>query len=180
MTTPYEVRKKCYLRDFKKVPNQNSIDIPKLTSKALFVANSKVSTNAHLVQICLKVGAKGMFCSSKLQVKQKHDAHVCNHSSVARKDSSIIWSAKWICTEVQNSAGIDNSSEFHLSHKLVSARKMGISIVIAQWKSSQSSTNFSRAGFSYLDGSSRISSIDKNHQNTLQQAFDQHVFLHWI
>ena len=61
--------KKCYLRDFKKLPNQNSIDIPMQTSKALFVANSKISTNAHLVRICLKMGVKGMFCSSKLQVK---------------------------------------------------------------------------------------------------------------
>ena len=32
-------------------------------------ANSKVLTNAHLDRICLKMGAKGMFCSSKLQVK---------------------------------------------------------------------------------------------------------------
>ena len=43
--------KKCYLRDFKKLPNQNSIDIPMKTSKAFkfFVTNSKLSTNAHLV-----------------------------------------------------------------------------------------------------------------------------------
>ena len=61
----------CYLRDssFKKLSNQNSIDIPMQTSKALFVANSKISTNAHLVRICLKMGVQGMFCSSKLQVK---------------------------------------------------------------------------------------------------------------
>ena len=59
------------LPDFKKLPNQNSIDTPMQTSKALFVANSKISMNAHLVRICLKpeMGVKGMFCSSKLQVK---------------------------------------------------------------------------------------------------------------
>ena len=50
--------KKCYLLDFKKLPNQNSIDIPMETSKALFVANSKLSTNAHLVQICPKDGRR--------------------------------------------------------------------------------------------------------------------------
>ena len=61
------MRKKCYLRDFKKLPNQNSIDILMQTLKALFVANSKVSTNASLVRIYLKMGAQGMFCSSKLQ-----------------------------------------------------------------------------------------------------------------
>ena len=61
------MRKKCYLQDFKKQPNQNSIDIPMQTSKTFFVANSKVSTHAHLVQICLKMGTKGMFCSSNFQ-----------------------------------------------------------------------------------------------------------------
>ena len=67
----HHMRNICYLRDssFKKLSNQNSIDIPMQTSKALFVANSKISTNAHLVRICLKMGVKGMFCSSKLQVK---------------------------------------------------------------------------------------------------------------
>ena len=50
MTT--HMLKKCYLRDFKELPNQNSIDIPMQISKTLFVANSKLSTNAHLVQIC--------------------------------------------------------------------------------------------------------------------------------
>ena len=65
----HHMLKICYLRDFKKLPNQNSIDIPMQTSKALFVANSKISTNAHLVRICLKMGVQGMFCSSKLQVK---------------------------------------------------------------------------------------------------------------
>ena len=48
----HHILKKCYLRDFKKLPNQNSIDIPMQTSKALFVANSKVSMNAYLVRIC--------------------------------------------------------------------------------------------------------------------------------
>ena len=61
------MHKKCYLQDFKKLPNQNSIDILMQTLKALFVANSKVSTNASLVRIYLKMGAQGMFCSSKLQ-----------------------------------------------------------------------------------------------------------------
>ena len=46
------VHKKCYQRDFKKLHNQNSIDSPMKVSKALFVANSKLSMNAHLVQIC--------------------------------------------------------------------------------------------------------------------------------
>ena len=36
------MRKKFYLRDFKKMPNQNSIDIPMQTSKALFVTNLKL------------------------------------------------------------------------------------------------------------------------------------------
>ena len=61
------MRKKCNLRDYKsrreKPPNHNSIDIPMQTSKALFVdavieglfvANSKLSTNAHLFRICPK------------------------------------------------------------------------------------------------------------------------------
>ena len=34
--------KKCYLRDFKKLPNQNSIDIPMQTLKALHFTNSKL------------------------------------------------------------------------------------------------------------------------------------------
>ena len=36
------MRKKGYLQDFKKPPNQNSIDIPMQISKALFVANSNL------------------------------------------------------------------------------------------------------------------------------------------
>ena len=48
--------KKCYLRDFKQLPNQNSIDIQMQRSKALLVANSKSSTNAHLVRICPEDG----------------------------------------------------------------------------------------------------------------------------
>ena len=51
MTTPY-AEETLPTSFFKKLPNQNSIDIPLQTSKALFVANSKVSTNAHLVLIC--------------------------------------------------------------------------------------------------------------------------------
>ena len=47
MMTPYA--QEMLLLDFKKLPNQNSIDILMQTFKALFVANSKVSTNAHLV-----------------------------------------------------------------------------------------------------------------------------------
>ena len=35
----------------KKMPNQNSIDIPMQISKALFAANSKLSRNAHLVRL---------------------------------------------------------------------------------------------------------------------------------
>ena len=37
------MHKKCYLRDFKKVPNENSIDILMQTLKDLFVTNSRVS-----------------------------------------------------------------------------------------------------------------------------------------
>ena len=45
------MHKKCCLRDFKKQLNQNSIEILMQTLKALFVANSKLSMNAHLVPI---------------------------------------------------------------------------------------------------------------------------------
>ena len=87
------MQKKCFLRDFKKLPNQNSFHIPMQTLKALFVATSKISINAHLLRICLKMGVKGMSCSSKLQVQKKCNDNVCNHCGVAQKDSSIIWSA---------------------------------------------------------------------------------------
>ena len=67
MTTPC---KKCYLLDFKKLPNQDSIDILMQPSKALFVANSKLSTNAYLVQLCAEDGRRrlpeAMFCASWL------------------------------------------------------------------------------------------------------------------
>ena len=36
------MRKKCYLRDFEKPPNQNSIDIPMQTSKAFFCRKLKI------------------------------------------------------------------------------------------------------------------------------------------
>ena len=52
------IAKKCYLRNFKKLPNQKSIDIPMQTSKNLVVSNSKLSTNAHPVRICLEHGRK--------------------------------------------------------------------------------------------------------------------------
>ena len=54
MTTP--CTKNATYEISKKPPNQNSIDILVQTTKALFVANSKLSTNAHLVQICPKHG----------------------------------------------------------------------------------------------------------------------------
>ena len=55
MTTPcarstnYEISRNCPM---------NSIDIPMQTSKALFAANSKLSTNAHFVRICPKDGCE--------------------------------------------------------------------------------------------------------------------------
>ena len=50
------MRKKCYLLDFKKLPNQDSIDILMQPLKALFVANSKLSRNAHVVRLCAEDG----------------------------------------------------------------------------------------------------------------------------
>ena len=87
--------KKCYLRDFNKQPNQNSIDIPMQTSKALFVTNSKLSINAHLVWICPKDrrGRYVLFFKITSLSEIKRNDNVCDHSCVARKDSRIIWSA---------------------------------------------------------------------------------------
>ena len=45
----------------KKLPNKNSIDIQMKTSKAVFVANSKLSTNSHLVRICPEDGYRRNF-----------------------------------------------------------------------------------------------------------------------
>ena len=62
--------------------------------KRLYLSQTQNYQRMHNSFECaLKMGAEGMFWSSKLQVKYKRNDHMCNHSGVARKDSSIIWSA---------------------------------------------------------------------------------------
>ena len=54
----------------KKLPNQNSIDISMQTLKALFVAISKISTNAYLVRICPEdgLGRYALFFIIKIEI----------------------------------------------------------------------------------------------------------------
>ena len=104
------MRKKCYQRDFKKLPNQKSIDIPMQTSKALFVTNSKLSTNAHLVRICPEMGAdyQRMHISFEYALRwarkvcsvfqnYKRNNYVMTKCSIIpvlpKRTSSIIWNA---------------------------------------------------------------------------------------